>query len=216
MRYLFILFLLIAGASELNAADFEVKAYQLSRLADSDKYQIGGWHGIQLSYGNKVYGFASYETAQVIPLWGIGDLRITGVGIGTKYNLTPRVSVFGQFAYYFVNHEDQGRHYCRSEGLEYYFNDKYGFTTNQYYTFDSYQIEYDNTVGGEVGIQLIQPLSKHTTVGLSVSYRTMKIGESLRVYRDEWGKDCSEACWMQDITRDFSSFNYGLSLGIKF
>ena len=220
MKTLLIALMMIGTA---QAAEIEVQALQMSRMADDDTYQVGGWRGIQLNYvfDNEAYIFAGHEVAEIIPLWGIGRMNLTGVGGGIKHKLTDKISVFAQVGYYMISQENEGRHrmdgtHGASEGMEYYFNAKYGFTSPTYVHFDEYQIEYEDTFGGAFGVQLVQPITKNMDLGFIMSYRAMKIKETLRVMKDEWNYDTTGWCWEQGINRNYSSMNFGISLDYEF
>lgn len=206
----------------IHAGELSVEVFQASRMADDDMYQTGRWYGVQVSYGSEDYIFISQEKFAVIPLWGIGNMTMTGAGVGVKHKLTDRLSIFGQIGYYFVKHENEGRHdmdiynSSATEGMEYYFNTRYSALTSNYISFDEYEIDYDDTISGSVGIEYVKTLSEGMNIGFSLSYRSMKIRELLRVMNDAWDYDNTGACWEQKITRDYSSINYGIKLNYVF
>jgi len=201
-----IIFLLMFFPMVVNA--WEVQLKQMSHINSDDYYQVANWQGLQVNYDvDDYYVFGSVERGQIIPLWGIGDLSLFGAGIGTRFKVHPKITFFGQLGYYYADHEDEGRHRGHSEGLTYYMNSKYGFSTDRFQVFDEYQIEYGNAVGGEVGV-----IFQHKKVGFLLSYRSIKIDETFRVMKDEWNFDLTGVCWEQEITRDFSSINFGINI----
>jgi hypothetical protein len=213
MKTLLIALLMIGT---VQAGEVDIMLTQWSRIADEEKYQVGNWQGIQLNYkfNSGAYVFASHETAQIIPLWGIGDMSMTGVGFGLSHNITPKLSLFGQLGYYMVGHENEGRHDVdpsgagAGEGIGYYFNDKYGFITNRYIKFDEYEINYENTFAGIFGVQFTQPITKNSNIGFALSYKSMKISEEFIVYKDSWNYLKTGWRWEQAITRNYSAIGF--------
>ena len=198
---------------------------QWNRIADEEKYQVGNWQGIQLNYkfDNNVYLFASQETAQIIPLWGIGDMNMTGVGFGLTHNISPKLSLFGQIGYYMISHENEGRHRVdptgagAGEGIVYYMNDKYGFIKDgPYYQFDEYEINYENTFAGIFGVQFTQPITKNSDIGFALSYKSMKISEEFIVYLDKWNYPETGWRWEQAITRNYSAIGFSAVYQYRF
>ena len=214
---------LITGT--VQAGEVEVMLTQWNRIADEEKYQVGNWQGIQLNYkfNNNVYVFASQETAQVIPLWGIGDMNMTGVGFGLTHNISPKLSLFGQIGYYMISHENEGRHRVdptgagAGEGIVYYMNDKYGFIKDgPYYQFDEYEINYENTFAGIFGVQFTQPITKNSDIGFALSYKSMKISEEFIVYLDKWNYPETGWRWEQAITRNYSAIGFSAVYQYRF
>lgn len=223
LKYVFLVCLYLAGIAEPSAAEFQLKLSQFDRLADEERYNVGNWQGIEASYGNNLFGFVSYEKAQIIPLWGIGDMQLLGAGFGYRYPITKKIRAFGKLGYYFISHEYEGRHAWRSsgdagasEGMLYYMYSKYGFTYNGILYPDEYMIEYKNTIGGEIGLEFLQPVSKNTNLGFSLSYRSMKIHQLLRIMWDEKDFDHTGVCWEDGRNINYSSINYGVVLSYKF
>jgi hypothetical protein len=206
----------------IHAGEISIESFQATRIADDDMYQTGRWLGIQASYGEDDYVFISQEKLTPIPLWGMGNITMTGLGVGTKHKLTDRLSIFGQIGYYFVKHENEGRHRTDSayssgaEGISYYFNTRYSALSNSYVHFDEYMIDYDDTIAGSIGLDYTKPISKNMNIGFSVSYRSMKLVELLRVMKDEWDYSGTGQCWEQKIARNYSSINYGIKVNYVF
>jgi hypothetical protein len=207
--------MLIGGT--VQAGEVEVMLTQWNRIADGEKYQVGNWQGVQLNYkfNSGAYIFGSYDNVQIIPLWGIGDMRMAGIGGGLKYDLTPRLSIFGQIGYYAVHHENEGRRPVTNdggagEGMEYYFNDKFAFIPGDYHHFDEYDIQYEDALAGIFGVQFVYPIGKQSNLGFAFSYRSMKIAETFIVYKDEWRYEETGWRWEQRLERGMDAF--GMSL----
>lgn len=213
MKWLILLFPGLAFAGQVD-----IELLQMNRLNDSEMYKVGAWNGLQINYQDKgKYAFLSYEKAQIIPFWGIGDMQLIGAGFGLETALTPEISLFGQLGYYFISQENEGRHDGFNEGLTYYFNKKYGYlNNNNLIFFDEYQVEYQNTFGGLLGIKYETELTKNMKAGFSLSYRSMKIKELLRVMSDQWDYDNTGQCWEESTNRDYSSINYGINFNYQF
>jgi hypothetical protein len=215
--------MLIAGTAQ--AGEVDVLLTQWNRIADEEKYQVGNWQGIQLNYkfNSGAYVFASHETAQIIPLWGIGDMDMTGVGFGLAHNITPKLSLFGQLGYYMISHENEGRHDVdpsgagAGEGIGYYFNDKFHFLTGgRRVKFDEYEINYENTFAGIFGVQFTQPITKNSDIGFALSYKAMKISEEFIVYKDSWNYPETGWRWEQAVTRNYSAIGFSAVYQHKF
>jgi hypothetical protein len=56
---------------------------------------------------------------------------------------------------------------------------------------------------------MLQPLTKNLTLGLSLSYRVMKINETVTGWFDTGGG------WQVSPTRDYSSTSFGISLNYE-
>lgn len=222
MKALWISLLLMMGTAQ--AGEAEVMLTQWNRLADEERYQVGNWQGIQLNYklDNGVYFFASHETAQIIPLWSIGDMDMTGFGVGLTHKISPKLSLFGQLGYYMIGHENEGRHRmtdgdgAASEGLTYYFNDKFAFIPGEYHHFDEYEINYENTFAGIFGVQFTQPITKNSDIGFALSYKSMKISEEFIVELDEWNYPETGWRWEQAITRNYSALGFSMVYSYTF
>lgn len=220
--YAVLVFGLWLYASMASANSVQVNLFQKNRLNDSEDFQIGNWNGIQLDYKfEKMYVFGSYESAQVIPKWGIGDMRAYGVGVGMKHKVNDHVRVFGQIGYYFINQENEGsydisdRKQDGSEGITYHMNNAYQFTQpDKFYEFDRMKINFDDALGAEVGFELFQQFTENLEGGMSLSYAAMKVPMEIDVYRKEWDK--VGAWWMEHITRDVSSLKIGAYITYNF
>lgn len=220
----FVFFALGVAVGEAKAGELSAKLIQHSRLADNDMYQTGSWQGIQISYGSDDgYGFISHETADIIPVYNIGQLTLVGLGWGMKHELTPNLKLFGQLGYYMASHENQGRNDMwangdtASEGMYYYMNKRYaGIHYGGLVNFNEYQIEYQDTFGISLGFEYTKAITKNLDVGFSVEYRAMKLRELLRVMAPQWKYDETGACWQQEFNRNYSSIGAGLTLNYQF
>ena len=206
----------------VQAGEVGVRLTDWSRLADDNVYQVGNWQGIQLDYtfDNDLYIFGSHETAQVIPLWPIGDLSMTGIGFGVKHDITPRFRFYGQVGYYFVSHENEGRHPIdmgsgdASEGMWMYMNHQYSYLPGFIWDFDTYEIQYENTFSGIIGIDYTHPVGKSSEVTFGISYRALRMDETFIVERDEWNYPVTLNRWEQMVSRNYGAL--GLSLGYNY
>lgn len=207
-----LLMLLSMGA---QAGEFQATLFQAGGITDDDTYFRGDWYGLKFSYqfdDSNNFVFASHERMQIIPFWGIGNISMTGVGFGSKFNVTDNVRFFGSVGAYLVKHDGEGRHDMHGpnagdygEGMGYYFNNRYLHAAGHAVGFDEYEIRYDDTLAGEVGFELTSG-----SVVYSLSYRSMKVREFLRVYKDEWKFDETGVCWEQQNNRNFDSVNFGI------
>jgi len=196
-----------------NAAEWSAQLISHSRLADDDTYQTGTWYGIQFNYqSDDSFLFVSQEKVTVIPLWGSHSLTMTGLGVGTTWQVTPRFRIFGQIGYYSVDVDRFGTRDW-NEGLYYYFNGRFGFSMPDLapLSFDYYTIEIEDTFGGTIGFELEKPITDRLSVGFVMSYRAMRISEYLRVDRQAW-LDAGVGWWENGIDRNYSSLDFGVSL----
>lgn len=205
--------------SSLQAAELGVKLTDWHRMADDDTYMIGNWQGIQLDYGETLYSWISYDNAQLIPLWGIGDLRMIGIGGGVRQPIGKRFFFYTQVGIHAVRHEHEGSAECPEgpicEGVTYYMADRFQFIDpNRRQEFGRYELNYgDYTFSGLVGFEYRYPVKMGTlTVGLS--YRVMRIEEELIVYKDEWNYSQTGWRWEQNLERDLSAL--GFNIGATF
>lgn len=214
MKKLMLILLLISLNAQ--AGDFTASFMQLGGITDDDTYFRGDWHGIKLDYqfdNSNNFVFISHERADIIPFWGIGSMYLSGIGFGSRFKVTDNIKFFGQVGYYLVEQENEGKHEMKggaAEGMHLYFNQRYHSTTpTKVVEFDDYEIRYDNTIAGEAGIEL-----QSGSVVYALSYRSMKVREFLRVYKDEWHFEKTGACWEQQNNRNFDSVNF--SIGWRF
>jgi len=210
MRTLILSFLLFL-AFPVWADEISLSLTQKSRMADDDTYQSGGWEGAQISYKfDTVYVFASQESTAIHTLGKAFDYSMTGLGVGTKIPLSKRVNLFGQVGFYKVkNSWGSTPRRERNEGLIYYLNDRYS-NDGKIQNFDAFSVENENTVAGEIGIELMQPVTDSVNMGFSISYRQMKIKEIVHGYNDAWRFAETGENWEYGVSRNHSTVNFGL------
>ena len=205
-----------------NAGEWSAHAMQMSRITDEDYFMTGGWEGVQINYqtGNN-YTFFGYEEMSVMPKGRAWEYTLIGLGVGSKYNLTENIRLFGQIGYYHIKNSWGARRRERNEALNYYFNDRwYGstyeqVTTGQHVVFDEWSVENDNTFAGTIGIEMIRPITKNLNMSFVFSYRQMKIKEKIMGFRDVW--DESKGYWWEiDLRRDYSTTNFGVGVNYQF
>jgi hypothetical protein len=206
-----VLFLLILAfyLNTTQAGEISAQIYQASQISSSDD-KVNGWQGLQVSYrfDNDIYVFGSTEDARVYPRGHAWDYGIDGLGIGIKKPVHKYLNVFGQIGYYFVSNSYDSKRHNRNEGIGYYLNGKY--SNGRSVRFDEYSIENDNTIAGAFGLELVYPITKSWTTGVSLSYRLMKIRRTVRGYRDVWDYDKTGEAWEDGSSQDYSSLNLGI------
>ena len=208
--------LFVACFKPIHAGEIDFKVYQVSRLANDNTFQVGKWDGVQVSYGGDNYVFISNESMDVYTTARAYGTTLTGIGFGFKRKITPNIKMFAQVGYFIVKN-DYPRQRGMNEGLLYYLNNMYGrwAVGRQYIPFDEYEVKQDNTFAGEIGLEMNYPISNNFKVGMTASYRAMKIYENIAGYWDEW-RDDPNHYWAIDLKRDYSSFNVGVNLNYKF
>ena len=210
-----ILILMFIG--QVHAGELTVSVTQKSMNIADDVFSTDTWVGVQASYqpdNSNWYYFLSKEVVEVSPIYKSFEYDMTGIGIGTKFKLTPKISLFAQAGYYIVKNSWGDRKREFNEGLYYYLNDRFrGFQVYyDNYNFKDYGVKNDNTIGWTVGLEMTQPISKNLKAGFVVSYRKMSIHEEINGYAYD-----GERGWWQHITdRDYSSTNMGLVLTYAF
>ncbi len=203
-----LLFPLYAKAGEVS-----VQLTQFSRIADGDTSQTSNWNGVQVDYklDNGVYIFGGKEKATIHLMGEAFSYDITSIGFGTKFNISERVRLFGQVGYYFVDNS-WGSEIRRekNEALIYYLNDKFS-NNGQIQNFDAFSVDNENTFGGTAGIEIVQPITKNLSAGFVFSHRNMKIKEIVHGYNDAWRFHETGENWEYGVSRNYSSFNFGIS-----
>lgn len=230
MKLLWIV-LLMTGVA--NASELRLDILEMSRMADDDMYQVNSWEGLQLSYqfDSPVYVFGSYETASVYPMAYSHELQFLGLGLGVRHKLTDYISLFGQFGYYFVSNDfghqrlsgDQ-QSYQLNEGAWQYLNTRFrGFQNpnaefaDEYgaYLFEGYEIVTEDTIGGTVGVDLLYPVGKDWTLGMSLAYRHMTLRESIIGYFPGYYEGNPTNRWEVNGSRNYSTIIFAFNASMK-
>ena len=205
----------------VNAGELSFSTGKRSMNIADDTYSVGDWNYIKISYqpdnSNFYYGL-SHEIAEVSPIYFTHKLDLKGLFVGIKTNITKNVRLFANVGYYIVKNDFGGRQRKNVEGYRYYINSRfYGLASKDYYLFDEYElITSDNTFGGEIGIEITQPINDKWSVGYSVSHRILKINETINAYKDEWTLQSPLFYWQQPTTRDYSSTSFGVNINYAF
>ena len=220
MKRLLIASVFLFALQGVSAGTLSTQVFTATRIADDDMFQVGGWHGIQFSYqpdNTLSYSFISYEKLAVYPKGKAFDYTMLGLGVGSKYKLTKNIKLFGQVGYYFVKNSFGKRKSKFNEGIYYYLNDRYIHSGGgNYYSFDEYEVENDNTYGGTIGIEMNYPITKKLSADFVFSYRIMTIKESVRGFRKAWDAACYPCWWEFGVNRNYSSTNFGVNMNYQF
>lgn len=206
-----------------QAGDMTVATRQMNPMTGGDIYSTGGWAGVQLSYqpaDSNVYFFGSTESVSVYPMGKTHSYALDGLGLGIKRKWSDGIKLFAQIGVFKITDDVGVRNRAPSEGAYYYFNHRYalflppGVKTQG---FDAFGVEHDPYVFAvEVGAEFTHQLTDNIDIGLSVSYRGLKIRETLRVYVDAWKYDETGACWEVGQARDFSTINTAINFTYHF
>lgn len=214
---IFLVMVLFAIAASVFASEFSVSVTERTRDADEDVYSVGAWYGVQFSYApkDKGYFFISQETAEIAPIGHVFDYHMTGFGVGSKYQVTDGIKLFGQVGYYIVKNTWGYRPHTANESLGYYSAKRYtASATSQ--TFHGYGVENENTIAGTVGVEFNHKFTKSLIGNMTFSKRVMRIHEVIRAFRDEWNYEQTGVCIMTGLTRNFTSTELGLGLTYTF
>jgi len=209
-KLIFVLFLFCVN---VFAGELSFSVGQRSMNLGEDDYNVEDWNYIQISYqpdGSKFYYFVSREEAEVAPAYFVWTYTMTGLGVGTRANITKNIRFFGQLGYYKIDNDFGHKANTNSEGTDYFFNSKFNGlqSTGKWISWTDIQVENDNAFGGTFGIEILQPLSENITVGYSVSHRLIKINEEYNVRKPAW--------WAVSPNRDYSSTNFSINLNYNF
>ena len=217
--------LFIASAWNASAGELSLSLSQRSLDNADDVFSVDKWDAMQLSYSpdnSDMYYFISKESFDVSPIYTAWTYNMVGLGVGTRAKLTQRIRLFGQIGVYKVKNSWGGRHRRFNEGLYYYLNRRfYGSQTTfysppdgpPYYEFKDYSVKNKKyTIGGTIGLELLQPISDNITAGFSISKRIIKIHEEINAY----AYDGESGNWAHTPNRDYTSTSYGLSLNYAF
>jgi hypothetical protein len=196
----------------IHAGELSVSLGQRAMSAGEDIYSVEDWNYIQLTYQpdeSNFYYFVSHETAEVAPSYFVWTYTMTGLGIGTRANITKNIRLFGQVGYYIIKNDWGHKKDIYSEGLNYYFNTRfYDLNSTDWHRFTEAKVENNNPIGGTIGIEILQPITKDITAGFSISHRMLRINEEVNVKGTTW--------WAVSPNRDYSSTNFGVSLNYTF
>ncbi len=201
----------------VNAGELSLSLTQKSLNTTDDVFSTDLWVGAQVSYqpeNSNWYYFLSKEIVEVSPIYKAWEYDMTGLGIGTKFKLTPKISLFAQAGYYFVKNSWGPRKREFNEGIYYYLNRRFCCEQNEHSNlwFKDYSVKNDNAVGWTIGLEMTQPINKNWKIGFVASYRAIKIHEEINGYAYD-----HESGWWQHITdRNYSSTNMGIILTYAF
>lgn len=202
----------VACFRPLHAGELSVSVGQRAMVTGEDIYSVEDWNYIQFTYqpdDSKWYYFVSQEEAEVAPSYFVWTYSMTGLGLGTRANITDNIRVFGQVGYYFIKNDWDHKKNIYSEGLNYYFNTRfYGLNSTDWHRFDEAKVENGNSIGGTIGIELLQPITKDLTAGFSISRRMLRINEEVHVKGTTY--------WAVSPNRDYSSTNFSVNLNYNF
>ena len=214
------IFIIASGLSHAGTLDFSLIQRNLAN--GTETHRVTEWEGVQLSYTPKKdtrYGFLSYEVANVCPKGCAFRYNMFGLGVGNKYQLSKNIKLFGQIGYYLIKNSWGAKKPQFNEAVYYYMNGRY-YDSNgdlHYYWFDQYEVKNSNALGGEIGLEMLFPITKRFNTSFVFSYRMMKIKEKIVVYRAEWDKLLPKGQdWETDETKNYSSFNLGINFKYSF
>ena len=211
MKKLILIMFLMCGLVQAGELSFSLG--QRSMELGEDDYSVEDWNFIQISYmpdDSKFYYFISHEEAEVAPAYFVWTYAMTGLGIGTKANITKNIRVFGQLGYYLIKNDFGHKTDTNSEGTDYFFNSKFNGLqhTGEWHSWSDIQVENGNSFGGTLGIEILQPITDNWTAGFSISRRLIKINEEYNVKDPTW--------WAVSPNRDYSSTNFAVNLNYNF
>jgi len=151
------------------------------------QFQQGSYLQLNLKWKN-VYAFGSYTmTERRIAGQRAGAFNILGLGLGLDIPITKNFSIWGQGGYYIPKSELVGstaghefNEWAHFQEVHYLNWQKWG--TEHHYNVDLYKIyEYrvaSGNIGGAIGFNLLQPLSKHIDIGIVTGYQFLKFKET--------------------------------------
>lgn len=218
MKKWILILIMLSGA--VNAGELSISLGQKSLNNAEDIYSVNDWNGMQISYqpdNSNFYYFLSQEEAEVSPNYFVWTYSMTGLGIGTRKNISKNIRLFGQIGYYKIKN-DFGKKRGLSEGLYYYLNRRWYGAGNQdeFHYFDEYEVINSDSFGGTIGVEILQPITEKITAGFSISHRLIKVKESITGYKDEWNYAKTGGAWRYSPNRDYSSTDFNINLNYKF
>lgn len=213
-KKVFLVVLLALMATPCFASDWSVDG-KAGVYLPIDK-ELQGGYSAQVDVNWKAfYVFGQYlETQRRIAGQLAGKTNILGFGMGMKIPVGDYIRVWGQMGYYLPTTDlaINGK-YDESKCLQWR---KWG--TEHSYNVDGYSAAYNykiqGNVGGALGIDLLYPISEHTTVGFSTGYQALKFHETYVAKSAGWTSDSG---WLQSVNdKNYSGVTFGFEVKISF
>ena len=183
---LIVLFIILLTGTAY-ASDVSLTVKEGMYFPTDSQFQQGNHLQLNLNWKN-IYVFGSYTmTSRRIAGQRAGAFNVLGFGLGLDIPITKNLSIWGQGGYYMPNSEligttaghdfDEWAHF---QEVHYLYWQKWGVEHN--YGVNSYRIyEYQiatGSLGGAVGLNLLQPISKHIDLGIIAGYQLLRFTET--------------------------------------
>ncbi len=191
---MFIVCLFLLVVKDCHAATDITVDTRATYMIHQDR-KVKGNVGLEARVGWKnVYLFASQDPTQIYGSW----FPIQGFGVGLQVKPVKWLNVWIQGGRFFPQSEGT---FFGDEGLYYQQLDALGLTYQQR-AWRHYSVSWDSAYGGEAGIDIQKHLWKGLSVGISGSYRALKMSELIKGWDDD--KLGSDSGWWIGTQRDFS------------
>ena len=170
-------FLLLVTVNLGNAVELEVKSgrviYDAENLDVSFLYEVRAKHKNLFLFGQQestMNRFGGQECA---------DITVSGFGVGVEKIIDSNFKAFLKVGYYTPETELRPPHI---EAIYYGFWEALG--THMHW--DRYEYQLEPNVGAEVGVEYIYPVTNGLSVGISGSYRFLKLEQALYGRSDDF------------------------------
>lgn len=196
---MFLIVLLTVMVSSVYAFDLEYRAnysFNTGLNEAGQTLKTGLEHEIR-AYQDYVFLWGSIENITLYS--NEQDIKAGGIGLKAEYNRFK----FWVKAGYYMPKEDQSVPWEPAWLYQSYIYSHLGSDR-----FDNYAITLDPAIGGELGVDFLQPITDSLKVGISMSYRVLTIYEHM----DAWntGDERGTTGWISEINRDFSCGRLGV------
>jgi hypothetical protein len=187
MRIILAALLVLLLPTALWASDVSLAVTGGIYFPTDTQFQEGRHIQINLKWKN-IYTFGSYTmTERRIAGQGAGEFNIFGIGGGLHIPITKNLSMWGQVGYYMpksnlTGSTQDGDWYTGANNIEVHYLYWNQWGTNHQYNVQNYGI-YEcklvaGNIGGALGLNLVQPISKKIDVGISLAYMFLRFKET--------------------------------------
>lgn len=211
--------ILLFWSSIVFGSDLSLSAKGGGYAPVDDELRMGYQAQVNIEW-KPIYLFGQYlNTQRRIAGQCAGSTDIYGFGIGIDVPVHKYVSLWGQFGYYLPNSSLEGTWsgwgshtfvetlslYWRRWGEEHHYN-------VSAYTIYKYRIQ--PNFGGQLGIDVRYPLSKHLDIGFSSGYTFLKFQETFYAMTPCWTPTNGK---IETIgSKNYSGFTFGMQATWRF
>jgi len=186
-KWAMVIMVILCLGGTAHASDVSLTAQGGLYFPTDAQFQQGSHLQLNLNWKN-VYVFGSYTmTERRIAGQRAGAFNILGLGLGLNIPITKNLSMWGQGGYYIPKSglvgTTQGCNWddwANFQEVHYLYWNKWG--ADHQYSTQGYKIyEYrlqTGSMGGAIGINLIQPITKKLSVGVIAGYQFLRFTET--------------------------------------